>query len=97
MICLEYRYSNRLRGQGANQVRVIFFNIVALFTQLLNLATRMKYGICIQKLTEALQKHPEMMVFFASALAEDYQDSMDIYMSSCRIHQVPGLLHAVFH
>ncbi|HCE2386769.1 TPA: Crp/Fnr family transcriptional regulator [Vibrio parahaemolyticus] len=35
--------------------------------------------ICIQKLTEALQQHPEMMVFFASALAEDYQDSMDIY------------------
>ncbi|NMV06263.1 Crp/Fnr family transcriptional regulator, partial [Vibrio parahaemolyticus] len=35
--------------------------------------------ICIQKLTEALQNHPQMMVFFASALAEDYQDSMDIY------------------
>ncbi|ELP3325390.1 Crp/Fnr family transcriptional regulator [Vibrio sp. Vb2133] len=35
--------------------------------------------ICIQKLTEALQNYPQMMVFFASALAEDYQDSMDIY------------------
>ncbi|MDF2155400.1 Crp/Fnr family transcriptional regulator [Vibrio sp. CAU 1672] len=35
--------------------------------------------ICIQKLTEALHKHPEMLFFFASALAEDYQDSMDIY------------------
>lgn len=35
--------------------------------------------ICIQKLTEALHQHPDMMFFFASALAEDYQDSMDIY------------------
>ncbi|WP_045462936.1 Crp/Fnr family transcriptional regulator [Vibrio hyugaensis] len=35
--------------------------------------------ICIQKLTEALNSRPEMMFFFASALAEDYQDSMDIY------------------
>ena len=35
--------------------------------------------ICLHKLTEALQQHPEMMFFFASALAEDYQDSLDIY------------------
>lgn len=35
--------------------------------------------ICIQKLTEALHQQPDMMFFFASALAEDYQDSMDIY------------------
>ena len=35
--------------------------------------------ICIQKLTEALYQQPDMMFFFASALAEDYQDSMDIY------------------
>ena len=35
--------------------------------------------ICIQHLTEALYKQPEMMFFFASALAEDYQDAMDIY------------------
>lgn len=35
--------------------------------------------ICIQKLTEALHQRPDMMFFFASALAEDYQDSMDIY------------------
>jgi len=35
--------------------------------------------ICIQKLTEALHQQPDMMSFFASALAEDYQDSMDIY------------------
>ncbi|OOF29652.1 MULTISPECIES: Crp/Fnr family transcriptional regulator [Salinivibrio] len=35
--------------------------------------------ICIQTLTEKLQQQPEMMVFFASALAEDYQDSMAIY------------------
>lgn len=35
--------------------------------------------ICLQKLTEALHRNPEMMVFFASALAEDYQDSMSIY------------------
>ncbi|ELH7808582.1 Crp/Fnr family transcriptional regulator [Vibrio harveyi] len=35
--------------------------------------------ICIQKLTEVLHQQPDMMFFFASALAEDYQDSMDIY------------------
>ncbi|CAH1544249.1 MULTISPECIES: Crp/Fnr family transcriptional regulator [Vibrio] len=35
--------------------------------------------ICLNLLTEALHKHPEMMFFFASALAEDYQDSLDIY------------------
>ncbi|WP_439146177.1 Crp/Fnr family transcriptional regulator [Vibrio sp.] len=35
--------------------------------------------ICIQKLSEALHENPEMMFFFASALAEDYQDSMGIY------------------
>lgn len=35
--------------------------------------------ICIQKLAEALHENPEMMFFFASALAEDYQDSMGIY------------------
>ena len=35
--------------------------------------------ICIQNLAEALHKKPEIMFFFASALAEDYQDSMGIY------------------
>ncbi len=35
--------------------------------------------ICIQKLAEALHEKPEMLFFFASALAEDYQDSMGIY------------------
>jgi len=35
--------------------------------------------ICIQKLAEVLHKKPGMMFFFASALAEDYQDSMEIY------------------
>lgn len=35
--------------------------------------------ICIHRLMQALIQQPEMMVFFASALAEDYQDSMDIY------------------
>ena len=35
--------------------------------------------ICLHKLTDALQQNPEMMFFFASALAEDYQDSLDIY------------------
>ncbi|MGC9423125.1 MULTISPECIES: Crp/Fnr family transcriptional regulator [Vibrio] len=37
--------------------------------------------ICIHRLMQALQQQPEMMVFFASALAEDYQDSMAIYTS----------------
>lgn len=32
--------------------------------------------ICIHRLAQALEQQPEMMVFFASALAEDYQDSM---------------------
>lgn len=35
--------------------------------------------ICLTALTQALYTKPEMMFFFASALAEDYQDSMDIY------------------
>ncbi|MEZ9188917.1 Crp/Fnr family transcriptional regulator [Vibrio sp. 10N.286.52.F8] len=35
--------------------------------------------ICIQRLAEALLENPGMMFFFASALAEDYQDSMGIY------------------
>ncbi len=35
--------------------------------------------ICLKALTKALYKQPEMMFFFAAALAEDYQDSMDIY------------------
>ncbi|MCE0495181.1 Crp/Fnr family transcriptional regulator [Vibrio salinus] len=35
--------------------------------------------ICLTKLTQALHQHPEMMFFFAAALAEDYQDSLDIY------------------
>lgn len=35
--------------------------------------------ICIKKLTERLIKQPEMMFFFSSALADDYQDSLDIY------------------
>ncbi|EJO2018814.1 Crp/Fnr family transcriptional regulator [Vibrio vulnificus] len=37
--------------------------------------------ICIHRLAQALEQQPEMMVFFASALAEDYQDSMEIYTS----------------
>lgn len=35
--------------------------------------------ICIKKLTELLHQQPEMLFFFASALADDYQDSLDIY------------------
>lgn len=35
--------------------------------------------ICIKKLTESLHAQPEMLFFFASALADDYQDSLDIY------------------
>ncbi|EGU35940.1 hypothetical protein VII00023_08874 [Vibrio ichthyoenteri ATCC 700023] len=35
--------------------------------------------ICIKKLTEQLLLQPEMLFFFASALADDYQDSLDIY------------------
>lgn len=35
--------------------------------------------ICLTSLTQALHAHPEMMFFFAAGLAEDYQDSMDIY------------------
>ena len=35
--------------------------------------------ICIQTQAEALYENSEMMFFFASALAEDYQDSMGIY------------------
>ncbi|PKG38952.1 Crp/Fnr family transcriptional regulator [Psychromonas sp. Urea-02u-13] len=35
--------------------------------------------ICLTALTQALYLQPEMMFFFAAALAEDYQDSMDIY------------------
>lgn len=35
--------------------------------------------ICIHRLIQELEKQPEMMVFFSSALAEDYQDSMNIY------------------
>ncbi|AXY03344.1 Crp/Fnr family transcriptional regulator [Vibrio alfacsensis] len=35
--------------------------------------------ICIKKLTELLHAQPEMLFFFASALADDYQDSLDIY------------------
>lgn len=35
--------------------------------------------ICIKKLAKALHENPDMMFFFASALAEDYQDSMGIY------------------
>lgn len=37
--------------------------------------------ICIHRLIQELEKQPEMMVFFSSALAEDYQDSMNIYTS----------------
>ncbi|GAB2645351.1 Crp/Fnr family transcriptional regulator [Vibrio panuliri] len=37
--------------------------------------------ICIKKLSEQLQQQPEMLFFFASALADDYQDSLDIYTS----------------
>jgi len=36
-------------------------------------------AISVAKLTRSLQAHPEMAMFFASALADDYQDSMDIY------------------
>ncbi len=35
--------------------------------------------VCLQTLASALHEKPEMMFFFASALAEDYQDSMGIY------------------
>jgi len=35
--------------------------------------------ICVKKLTERLHQQPEMLFFFASALADDYQDSLDIY------------------
>ncbi|MGF1911787.1 Crp/Fnr family transcriptional regulator [Vibrio kasasachensis] len=35
--------------------------------------------ICIKKLTEHLHQQPEMLFFFASALADDYQDSLEIY------------------
>lgn len=35
--------------------------------------------ICIHRLILELEKQPEMMVFFSSALAEDYQDSLNIY------------------
>ncbi|MGB5803348.1 MAG: cyclic nucleotide-binding domain-containing protein, partial [Vibrio anguillarum] len=35
--------------------------------------------ISLTSLTQALHAHPEMMFFFAAGLAEDYQDSMDIY------------------
>ncbi|GAK86050.1 predicted N-ribosylnicotinamide CRP-like regulator [Vibrio ponticus] len=37
--------------------------------------------ICLKKLSESLQQQPEMLFFFASALADDYQDSLDIYTS----------------
>lgn len=37
--------------------------------------------ICLKKLAELLQQQPEMLFFFASALADDYQDSLDIYTS----------------
>nr|WP_086939701.1 Crp/Fnr family transcriptional regulator [Thaumasiovibrio occultus] len=35
--------------------------------------------LCTKQLSERLQQHPEMLFFFASALADDYQDSLDIY------------------
>lgn len=35
--------------------------------------------ICLTALTRALYLQPNMMFFFAAALAEDYQDSMGIY------------------
>ncbi|EKO3577878.1 Crp/Fnr family transcriptional regulator [Vibrio metschnikovii] len=35
--------------------------------------------ICLASLAKALEQHPEMMVYFAAALAEDYRDSMEIY------------------
>ncbi|WP_194437010.1 Crp/Fnr family transcriptional regulator [Vibrio fluminensis] len=37
--------------------------------------------ICLKKLAELLQQQPEMLFFFASALADDYLDSLDIYTS----------------
>ncbi|STQ75062.1 Crp/Fnr family transcriptional regulator [Grimontia hollisae] len=37
--------------------------------------------ICPKKLDEGLQQAPDMLFFFASALADDYQDSLDIYTS----------------
>ncbi|WP_114764968.1 Crp/Fnr family transcriptional regulator [Vibrio rhodolitus] len=37
--------------------------------------------ICLKKLSESLQQQPEMLFFFASALADDYLDSLDIYTS----------------
>lgn len=37
--------------------------------------------ICLKTLSQMLQQQPKMMLFFASALAEDYQESLDIYTS----------------
>ncbi|KLV04223.1 Crp/Fnr family transcriptional regulator [Photobacterium aquae] len=36
-------------------------------------------AICLQSLTELLTRTPAFSLFFASALAVDYQDSLDIY------------------
>ncbi|HAS3560563.1 TPA: Crp/Fnr family transcriptional regulator [Vibrio cholerae] len=35
--------------------------------------------ICAQKLQECLEQQPVLSLFFASALAQDYQESLDIY------------------
>ncbi|KXF81789.1 Crp/Fnr family transcriptional regulator [Enterovibrio coralii] len=37
--------------------------------------------VCISSLTKQLLKHPELLLYFASALAADFQDSMAIYTS----------------